>query len=61
MIEEQSKIIYQINKYYVERVQTRVSIIDKTIREICQIIQDILRVSRVSLARELFHTLIKIG
>lgn len=59
MIEEQSKIIYQINKYYVERVQTRVSIIDKTIREICQIIQDILRVSRVSLARELFHTLIK--
>lgn len=45
MIEEQSKIIYQINKYYVERVQTRTSIIDKTIREICQIIQDILRVS----------------
>jgi hypothetical protein len=45
MIEEQSKIIYQINKYYVERVQTRMSIIDKTIREICQIVQDILRVS----------------
>lgn len=43
MIEEQSKIIYQINKYYVERVQTRMTIIDKTIREICQIIQDILR------------------
>jgi hypothetical protein len=43
MIEEQSKIIYQINKYYVERVQTRMSIIDKTIREICQIVQDILR------------------
>lgn len=47
MIEEQSKIIYQINKYYVERVQTRMSIIDKTIREICQIVQDILRVSFV--------------
>ncbi|XP_070492097.1 protein mab-21-like isoform X2 [Chironomus tepperi] len=43
MIEEQSKIIYQINKYYVERVQTRMSVIDKTIREICQIVQDILR------------------
>jgi putative nucleotidyltransferase len=43
MIEEQSKIIYQINKYYVERVQARTTIIDKTIREICQIVQDILR------------------
>lgn len=43
MIEEQSKIIYQINKYYVERVQTRMTVIDKTIREICQIVQDILR------------------
>jgi hypothetical protein len=43
MIEEQSKIIYQINKYYVERVQVRTNVIDKTIREICQIIQDILR------------------
>lgn len=47
MIEEQSKIIYQINKYYVERVQTRMSIIDKTIREICQIVQDILRVRMI--------------
>lgn len=43
MIEEQSKIIYQINKYYVERVQSRMTVIDKTIREICQIVQDILR------------------
>jgi hypothetical protein len=43
MIEEQSKIIYQINKYYVERVQTRMTVIDKTIREICQIVQEILR------------------
>lgn len=43
MIEEQSKIIYQINKYYVERVQARTTQIDKTIREICQIVTDILR------------------
>ena len=43
MIEEQSKIIYQINKYYVERVQARTTQIDKTIREICEIVTEILR------------------
>lgn len=43
LIEEQSKLIYQINKYYVEKVQVRMAQIDKTIREICQIVQDILR------------------
>lgn len=34
MLSAQSKLLYQINKYYGERVQTRKGHIAKTIREV---------------------------
>lgn len=43
MVDAQSKLMYQINKYYAERVSTRMSQISKTIREVCKVIQDVLR------------------
>lgn len=43
MMAAQSKILYQLNKYYGERVQTRKASIAKTIREVCKVVQDVLR------------------
>lgn len=43
MISATSKIIYQINRYHADRVQNRMSQIAKTIREVCKIVQDVLK------------------
>ncbi|XP_011499382.1 PREDICTED: protein mab-21-like [Ceratosolen solmsi marchali] len=39
----QSKMLYQINKYYGEKVQVRMNQIHKTIREVCKVVQDVLK------------------
>nr|CAD7456823.1 unnamed protein product [Timema tahoe] len=43
MMAAQSKMLYQINKYYGERVQHRKVQIAKTIREVCKVVQDVLK------------------
>ena len=43
MMAAQSKLLFQLNKYYNERVHTRKAGIAKTIREICKIVQDVLK------------------
>lgn len=43
MIAVQSKTIFQINKYYAEKVQLRMGNISRVIREICKIVQEVLR------------------
>lgn len=43
MISAQSKMVYQINKYFGERVQLRKAGILKTIQEVCRIVQDVLK------------------
>lgn len=43
MVAVQSKMLYQLNKYFGERVQTRKLAISKSIREVCKIVQDVLR------------------
>lgn len=43
MMAAQSKMLYQLNKYYGERVQMRKSGIAKTIREVCRVVQDVLK------------------
>lgn len=43
MFSAQSKMLHQINKYYRERVETRKLTISKTIREVCKVVQDVLR------------------
>lgn len=43
MLAAQSKMLYQINKYYGERVQTRMGTVAKTIREVCKVVQDVLK------------------
>ncbi|XP_054265427.1 protein mab-21-like [Macrosteles quadrilineatus] len=43
MLSAQSKMLYQLNKYSTERVQARKVTIAKTIREVCKVVQDVLR------------------
>ncbi|GFQ67090.1 protein mab-21 [Trichonephila clavata] len=43
MMTAQSKLLYQLNKFYGERVQTRKGTIAKTVREVCKIVQDVLK------------------
>ena len=43
MLAAQSKLMYQLNKYYNERVCARKAAISKTIREICKVVQDVLK------------------
>lgn len=43
MIGPQSKLLFQVNKFYGDRVNTRKFQIAKTIREICKIVQDVLK------------------
>ncbi|KAG5314847.1 PREDICTED: protein mab-21-like [Acromyrmex echinatior] len=38
-----SKMLYQMNKYYAERVQARMGQVQKTIREVCKVVQDVLK------------------
>jgi len=43
MIGPQSKLLFQVNKFYGERVHTRKLGVSKTIREICKVVQDVLK------------------
>ncbi len=43
MIGPQSKLLYQVGKYYGERVNARKFAVSKTIREICRVVQDVLK------------------
>ncbi len=43
MIGPQSKLLFQVNKYYGDRVHQRKYTISKTIREICKVVQDVLK------------------
>lgn len=43
MVTVQSKTIFQINKYYAEKVQVRMGNIALVLREICKIVQEVLR------------------
>lgn len=43
MMAAQSKLVYQMNKYYNERVASRKAQIAKTIHEVCRIVQDVLK------------------
>lgn len=43
MIATQAKLVYQLNKYYNERCQSRKAAIAKTIREVCKVVSDVLK------------------
>ena len=43
MIGPQSKLMFQVNKFYGDRVHLRKYNIAKTIREICKVVQDVLK------------------
>ncbi|KAI8508861.1 protein mab-21-like 2 [Branchiostoma floridae] len=43
MMAAQSKLLYQLNKYVQEKCQSRKSAIAKTIREVCKVVQDVLK------------------
>ena len=43
MMAAQSKLLFQLNKFYNERVHTRKSAVAKTMRDVCKIVQDVLR------------------
>lgn len=43
MLTAQSKLLFQINKFYNERVHSRKATIAKTIREVCKVVQDVLK------------------
>ena len=43
MLAAQSKLLYQLNKFYGERVQVRKANIAKTVREVCKVVQDVLK------------------
>ena len=43
MMSAQSKLLFQINKYYNERVHARKANVNKTIREVCKVVQDVLK------------------
>ena len=42
-ITAQSNLLFQINHYYNERVHARKTATTKTIRDVCKVIQDILK------------------
>lgn len=43
MMGAQSKLLYQLNKFYGERVQSRKAGVAKTLREVCRVVQDVLK------------------
>ncbi len=43
MMAAQSKLLFQLNKYYNERVHARKAATAKTIREVCKVVQDVLK------------------
>ena len=43
MLAQQSKVLFELNKFYNERVHSRQSSVIKTIREVCKVVQDVLK------------------
>lgn len=43
MVQANTQMVYQINKYFADRVQIRKAQIHKTIQEVCRIVQDVLK------------------
>jgi hypothetical protein len=43
MIGPQSKLMFQVNKFFGDRVQQRKYAISKTLREVCKVVQDVLK------------------
>ncbi|UYV62661.1 MAB21L1 [Cordylochernes scorpioides] len=43
MMAAQSKLLYQLNKFYGERVAARRAVVAKTVREVCKVVQDVLK------------------
>lgn len=43
MTSSQGKLLLQLNKFYNERVQTRRSSVTKNLRDVCSIVQDVLK------------------
>lgn len=43
MATAQTKLLFQLNKFHNDRVQSRRSGVAKTIREVCKVVQEILR------------------
>ncbi|XP_037086501.1 protein mab-21-like [Pollicipes pollicipes] len=43
VLSAQSQAMYHFNKYYAERVQARKLAVAKTVREVCKVVQDILK------------------
>lgn len=43
MMAAQSKLLFQLNKYYNERVQARKGAVSKVLREVCKVVQDVLK------------------
>ena len=43
MMAQQSKLLFQLNKFYNERVHSRKVQVSKTIREVCKVVQDVLK------------------
>jgi len=43
MTSSQSKLLLQLNKFYNERVQSRRASVTKNLRDVCTIVQDVLK------------------
>ena len=43
MTSSQSKLLLQLNKFYNERVQSRRASVTKNLRDVCSIVQDVLK------------------
>ena len=43
MMAAQSKLLFQLNKYYNERVHSRKAQVSKNIRDVCKVVQDVLK------------------
>lgn len=43
MLAAQSKLLFQLNKYYNERVQLRKATVSKAVREVCKMVQEVLK------------------
>jgi len=43
MTSSQSKLLQQLNKFYAERVQSRRAAVVKNLRDVCAIVQDVLK------------------
>ena len=40
---QQTKLAFQFNKFYAERVQARRAAVSKALRDVCKVVQDVLK------------------